>query len=147
MTRIKVSPANTAELFEVVSIAAVPSETMPSSSGSLQGVDSPSTVESADLQQDVAPPAAEPTMMTPAATKTQKKRRKRRERKNVAVEKETSSFEAQPPTVEPRLKKTKANPSTQGWLLNYVMGNMLTTMDAQVPTTYEQARVRKFWPQ
>ncbi|ETL81366.1 hypothetical protein L917_18284 [Phytophthora nicotianae] len=138
---------DTKQLLEVRPEAEVYLETTQCSSGNLQS-DSLSTGESSDSQRGVAAPAAVTAEVTSLeTTKAKKKRRKRRARKKVGVEKEPSGFEVLPPSVEPCPKRPRRVQRRNVRLSDYVVGNVMATMDVPIPMTYKQARASKFWPQ
>jgi hypothetical protein len=138
------SSVNLEQLIEEVPRAGVPTAVAPSSSGSSRENGSLQRAESAEPQQGLAVPTATPVETPPTVSKAPKKRRSR---KKAAAEKETSGFEVQPRPVEPCLKRPRRTQRLNVRLSDYVVGNVMTTMDVQIPTTYKQARANAQWPQ
>jgi hypothetical protein len=141
------SSVNLEQLIEEVPRAGVPPAVAPSSSGSSRENGSPQLAESAEPQQGIAVPAAMPVETLPTMSNATKKCRKRRARKKAAGEKETSGFEVHPPPVNPFLKRPRRTQRPNVQVSDYVVGNVMTTMDVPIPTTYKQARARAQWPQ
>ncbi|POM66731.1 Gag-pol Polyprotein [Phytophthora palmivora] len=86
-------------------------------------------------------------MSIPAVSKAVKKRRKRRARKKAVEEKKMGGFVVQTPPVDPCLKRPRRAQKPNVRLSDYVVGNVMSTMDVKIPTTYKQARSSEQWPQ